>query len=262
MTFRGRTALVVGGASGMGKIHVERMASQEAKVAVWDINQKALDETQKLSSNIITVNVDITDLEAVKAAYAKTIEDLGQIDRYIHTAAIMPGGEFMDLPTEMITKVMDINYFGMVHCVKAVLPEMLKRNSGDVILYGSTAGETGCHRMGAYNASKAANNMFADVLYHENIRTKLRWVLVLPPAVSTPLMDQLTVKEGPQIMKDTAKKGRSSQFVAPEEVVDEVEKSIEKGKFRCYVGIAKRGHLITRLAPGLLWKWMERKNGY
>ena len=157
---------------------------------------------------------------------------------------------------------MNVNYFGMVHCVKTVLSDMLKRNSGDVILYGSSAGETGAHRMGAYNSTKAANNMFADILYHENIKSKLRWVLVLPPAVSTPLMDQLSVPEGPQFIKDLLKKGHSSQLVTAEEVVDAVEKCIEKGKFRCYMGTAKMGNIMGRIAPGLVWKIIAKMNGY
>ena len=198
MAFHGKRALVAGGASGMGKVHVERMAAQGAEVAVWDINEQMLHDIQKVSSRILTYNVDVTDSEGVRDAYSRTIEKLGQIDRYIHTAAIMPGADLMQMPAEKITRVMEVNYFGMVHCVKTVLPDMLKRNRGDVILYGSSAGETGSHRMGAYNSTKAANNMFADILYHENRKTNLRWVLVLPPAVSTPLMDQLIVEEGPK----------------------------------------------------------------
>ncbi len=262
MAFQGKTALVVGGASGIGKVHVERMAVQGTKIAVWDINEKTLEDVGKLSENISTYKVDVTSLDDVLEAYTKTIETLGQIDRYIHTAAIMPGDEIMHMPTEKITQVMKVNYFGMVHCVKSVFPDMLKRNSGDVILYGSSAGETGAHRMGAYNSTKAANNMFADILYHENIKSKLRWVLVLPPAVSTPLMDQLAVEEGPQSIKDLIKKGNSSQLVTPEQVVDEVEKCIEKGKFRCYVGAAKMSNLMGRIAPGLLWKIVAKMNGY
>ena len=75
-------------------------------------------------------------------------------------------------------------------------------------------------------------------------------------------MDQLTVEEGPQSMKDLVKKGNSSQIVTPEQVVDEVEKCIEKGKFRCYVGAAKMGNIMARLAPGLMWKMIAKLNGY
>ena len=262
MAFHGKTALVVGGASGMGKVHVERMAAQGAVVAVWDINEKSLKDIQKLSSKILPFRVDVTNPTDVEDAYAKTIKGLGEIDRYIHTAAIMPGDEIMHMSAEKIIHVMNINYFGMVHCVKAVLPGMLKRNTGDVILYGSSAGENGGHRQAAYNASKSANNMFADILYHENMKSKLRWVLVLPPAVSTPLMDQLTTEEGPQIIKDMVKKGNSWLFVTPEQVVDKVEKIIEKGKFRCYVGASKLVNILGRVTPGLLWKMAARKNGY
>ncbi|MFC1823256.1 SDR family NAD(P)-dependent oxidoreductase [Thermodesulfobacteriota bacterium] len=262
MAFHGNTALVVGGASGMGKVHVERMAAQGAKIAVWDVNEQTLKDVQKVSSHIMISKVDVTDFKGVQDAYAETIEKLGQIDRYIHTAAIMPGDEVMHMPAEKITQVMRVNYFGMVHCVKTVLPDMLKKDSGDVILYGSSAGETGAHRMAAYNSTKAANNMFADILYHENLKTKLRWVLVLPPAVSTPLMDQLLVEEGPKYIKDLAKKGHSSLLVTPEQVVDKVEKCIEKGKFRCYVGAAGMSNVMGRLAPNLIWKMIAKLNGY
>ena len=84
---------------------------------------------------------------------------------------------------------MEINYVGMVNVCQTVIPAMVARDEGEVILYGSTAGLMPMQRFGAYGASKAANNFYAGLLIAEN-RSKVRMTLVYPPAVNTPLLDQ------------------------------------------------------------------------
>jgi NAD(P)-dependent dehydrogenase (short-subunit alcohol dehydrogenase family) len=257
LAFHGKVALIVGGASGMGKVAALRLAAQSAKVAVADINEQSLEAIAREDKNITPYRLDVTQPTQVEEMVGRVVSELGPIDRFVHTAAIMPGMPIMDMPAETINRVMTINYFGMVNVTKAVLPAMLKRGSGDVILYGSSAGEVFCHNMGAYCASKAANNAFAEVLYHEHKNSGLRFVLVCPPAVDTPLVDQLVVETGPKAMKDAARKGN---MLSPEKVVDAVEKAIEKGKFKIYPGSAGPTVLMHRLAPGLLWKIVERMN--
>jgi short-subunit dehydrogenase len=257
MAFHGKVALLAGGASGMGRISALRLAAGNAKVAVADINEQSLADIAKESSNITTYQMDVTNQRQVEEIVSKVQTDLGPIDRLVHCAAIMPGMSLKDMPAEKINEVMIINYCGMVNVTKAVLPQMLERGSGDVILYGSTAGEAFSHNMGAYCASKAANNTFAEVLYYENKGSGIRFVLVLPPAVDTPLIDQLIVETGPKSMKDLARKGK---MISPEKVVDAVEKAIEKGKFKVYPGIAIVSTYMRRLSPGLLWYMVERMN--
>ena len=94
-------------------------------------------------------------------------------------------------------------------------------------------------------------------MYYENKGSGIRFVLVLPPAVDTPLVDQLVVESGPKSIKDMARKGK---LISAEKVVDAVEEAIEKGKFKVYPGSALLSTYMRRLSPGLLWKIVERMN--
>jgi NAD(P)-dependent dehydrogenase (short-subunit alcohol dehydrogenase family) len=123
MAFHGKVALLAGGASGMGRVSALRLAAQKAKVAVADINKKALGEIAKQSDHITTYPMDVTNQEQVEEIVAQVESDLGPIDRLVHSAAIMPGISLKDMPAEKINQVMIINYCGMVNVTKAVLKD-------------------------------------------------------------------------------------------------------------------------------------------
>ena len=154
MAFHGKVALLTGGASGMGRISALRLAAGDAKVAVADINEQSLADIAKESDRITTYQMDVSNQRQVEETVARVQSDLGPIDRLVHSAAIMPGMLLKDMAAEKINQVMMINYCGMVNVTKAVLPQMLARGSGDMILYGSSAGEAFSHNMGAYCASR------------------------------------------------------------------------------------------------------------
>ena len=140
MTFRGNVALVTGGGSGMGQRMCERMAAQGAKVAALDLNEEGLAKTAATSRNITTFPVDVTDRAAVEQIVEKVAADLGPIDRVAAAAAIMPSDALAEMDADLITKVMDVNFNGVVHVTKAVLPQMLERRSGDMIIFASLMG--------------------------------------------------------------------------------------------------------------------------
>ena len=257
MAFKGKVALVTGGASGMGQLDALRLAKQGAKVAIMDLNDKGLQETAAQSPNIKPYRCDVSNLEEVRQVVTQIEQDLGPIDRLTHCAAIMPGQSIKDMPAELINKVMAINYFGTVNLTKAVMPLMEKRGSGDIILYGSMAGSVLTHNLGAYSATKAAINAFAETLVRENLKSPIRFLLVCPPMVNTPLVNQAT-EHGPESLKDSAKTGKN--MAKPEEVIDAVEAAIERGDWVVRPKPAGFMMLWRRLFPGSLWWVMEKAN--
>lgn len=230
-----KTALITGGASGLGRRHALHLASEGYRVAVLDISDDGLAETAQHSAHIHPYRCDVTDLEQVRSVVSTVIADHGAIDRLVNCAAIMPGGLLLESEAELVTKIMDINYFGMVHVCQTVLPAMVARNAGEVILYGSTAGMVPMQRFGAYGTSKAANNFYARVLIAEN-RSKVRMTLVFPPAVNTPLLDQAS--EGPPILH--TRFGRRFLTIEPDRVVRAAERSVRRGQKYCYPGFLAR----------------------
>lgn len=251
MAFKGKVALVTGGASGMGRVSALRLAEGGAKVAIFDMNEQALAETAALSPNIRAWRCNVANWEEVQACVAEVERDLGPIDRLTHAAGIMPSYAVIDTTLEQAHRLMDVNYFGTLHLIKAVVPGMVQRNRGDVILFGSISGMALTPKLGAYAASKAACNVVGETLANELGHTALRIAVVLPPAVNTPLVDQSLNTDAAKALREAKKSGRLSD---PGKIVTQIEAGLEKGKKAIYPGEAKLLELWHALAPKLWWK--------
>lgn len=247
--FRGNVALVTGGGSGMGQRMCERMAAQGAKVAALDLNEDGLAKTAATSRSITTFAVDVTDRAAVEQVVEKVTADLGPIDRVAAAAAIMPSDALTEMDADLITKVMDVNFNGVVHVTKAVLPQMLERDRGDVVIFASLMGHTPQMYLGAYCASKHAVKVYAETLKYENEGSGLRVTCVCPPAVKTPLIGQL--KANARSFLDVLPE---STQLTPDKVIDAIERSLEKGDLWTMPGIAKPAAAYYKLMPGVFWR--------
>ena len=151
-----QVAIVTGGGSGMGQIIAKRLADRGAKVAIFDVNEDGMATTATHSATIKAYRCDISQSEGVNAAVAQVIADLGPVDLLVHAAALMPSHKLVDETHEGMERLFQINYFGTVYMVRAVLDGMMERNSGRIIAFGSIAGEVPVPHMGAYCATKAA----------------------------------------------------------------------------------------------------------
>lgn len=257
MAFYGNVVLITGGASGIGKVHATQLAKDGATVVILDLDEKGLEEISSLSANIIPFKCDVSQLEEVQRLVAEVESEIGTIDRLIHCAAIMPGGLLSEVSATQIAKVMGINYVGMVNISQTVLPSMVKRNAGDFIVYGSIAGIVLTNRFGAYGATKAASNFFMKVLMHENKGTDIRFQLVCPPAVDTPLINQAK-DAGPKFLKDIQTTRKN--LVSPGLVVASVERCLEKGTQVNYPGPAKWIRILHPYFPKLVTSIVNRDN--
>lgn len=256
MAFNGKVALITGAGSGMGQLAARRLAAAGAKVAALDINEKGLVQTVEGKPGIKTYVVDVTSTEAVNQTVAQVERELGPIDRVINAAAIMPFGKLLDQPTEQIHRLMDINYGGLVNVAKATLPGMLKRGKGDFVSFSSMLGQMPTLLTGGYAATKFAVSCFTEVLYHENRDKGVRFVCVCPPAVKTPLLQQAVDTAWPKILD-------GNPPIKPEEVLDALEASLEKGEFWCLPGKGTRiGYIMRRLLPNAVWKEVHKAEGF
>lgn len=256
MAYNGKLALITGAGSGMGQLAAWRLAKAGVKVAALDISEKGLAKTAENQPNIKTYVVDVTNTEAVNITVAQVEKDLGAIDRVINAAAIMPFGKLLDMPTEQILRLMNINYGGLVNVSKATLPGMLQRGKGDFISFSSMLGQMPTLMTGAYAATKFAVSCYSEVMYHENRNQGVRFVCVCPPAVKTPLLQQAIDTVWPKILDDNPP-------IKPEEVLDAVEVSLDKGEFWCLPGKGTRlGYVMRRLLPGAVWQNIHKVEGF
>jgi NAD(P)-dependent dehydrogenase (short-subunit alcohol dehydrogenase family) len=252
MTFRGNVALITGAGSGMGQLAAWRLAAQGIQVAAVDIDEAGLERTCRRAPSIHPHPCDVADWEQVCEVVAKARNDLGPFDRVMTAAAIAPTGALLQQPVDEIRRLMDINYMGTVHVVKATLPGMLKRHSGDLVLFASLAGWLPSSRFGAYSATKFAVVAFGETLAHENAGSGVRFLCVCPPIVDTPLLEQ--VARGAEEML------AATPAIRPEVVLDTLEQDLERGRLFSFPGPGTRVlWWIRRVLPEMLWARVEQE---
>lgn len=251
--YDGKTMLITGGASGMGQRYCERLAKAGAKIAALDVNEAGLKDTASRSANIKTYKCDVTDATAVAKTVKAVEKDLGAIDRVVTAAAIMPSNLLMDMKLDVIHKVMEINYNGVVNVVHHTLPQMIERGYGEQVIFASLVGWMPVMHFGAYCASKFAVRAYAEILYHEYRHTGVQFRCVCPPMVKTPLLNQVT--SAPKVLAN------DSSLLTPDKVLDAVERGIRKDEFWIMPGQARFVALFARLMPDLLWKNMHKIEG-
>ena len=188
------TAVVVGGASGIGLATAECFAAEGARVAIWDnavnTEQVAEDIARRFQVRSLGVKVDVTNEQSVKDALPKTTETLGPIDHLVHGAAIGSGKfgfPFTNLvPTDWL-RILEVNVMGMVHVAHAVAPHMVEKRKGTMIFLASVAGQIGSQTDPPYSASKAANINFSQCLAKDLAPHRIRVNTICPGMVRTPL---------------------------------------------------------------------------
>ena len=196
-----KVALVTGAASGMGRISAKRLAADGVHVAAVDVNAEGLNELKQESNNISVFSCDLSDSNAVKSMVQQVQSEVGSIDRVTNAGAIMPFGKIADLSAESINQLMRINYEGTVNIVANILPAMVEKDAGQIILFGSIAGTCPVENMSAYSASKAAVNMYGEILAKELEDTNIRVLLVCPAVTDTPLMRFVDETDAPESIR-------------------------------------------------------------
>ncbi len=254
-----KIAVVTGASSGMGKLTAIRLAEKGYKVAALDVSKDALDELEKEVTKITSFVCDISNGKQVEDTLKSVEVKLGPVDRLVNAAAIMPLGGLNDMSIDLIIKMMRINYEGTVYLTKYLVPKMVERKSGEVILFGSVAGDIPLPASGAYSASKAAVNTYVNHLSHENRNNVIKILLVSPHVVNTPLLD--TSKTGMAITMGggNSKPSAMDKLVAqPEFILDCIDKALVKNQSEIHPGIfPKVSILIYKLFPKLYWKFVS-----
>ena len=256
MSFRGQVAVITGGGSGMGQAWARRLAKDGATVAILDVNEAGMAETAASASNIKPYALDITDADAVASVFADIEASLGPVDRVANAAAIMPFGRLLEEDPKLTTRVMTINYGGLVNVATAALPKMIERGSGDFVSFSSMTGIVPGLLMGAYASSKAAVQFYTEILYHENRNSGLRFCCVCPPAVKTALWQQAEATVVPNLPS-------KGETLMPDVVIDEIERCHDKGKLFAYPGKQTQlGVVMRRLFPQLIWRVSHDAEGF
>jgi len=194
LDFAGRTAIVTGGAAGIGLAIAQRLAASGARLSLWDRDSSALQSAREnLRVSCDVQQVDITDADAVAAAARRSGDALGQVDVLVCSAGITgPNSTTWEYPIDAWRQVMDVNLNGLFYCNRAVVPYMMSRDYGRIVNIASIAGKEGNPNAPAYSASKAGVIALTKSLGKELAKTGIRVNCVTPAAVRTGMFAQMT----------------------------------------------------------------------
>jgi len=193
LDMKGRTAIVTGGAAGIGLAIAQRLAASGAKLALWDRDRAALDAARAVLGSAHLQAVDVTSEGEVAAAVAGTLAALGRIDALVCSAGITgPNTTVAQYPLADWKQVIDINLTGVFLCNRAVLPAMQAADYGRIVNIASIAGKEGNPNASAYSASKAAVIALTKSLGKEMAKTGIRVNCITPAAVRTGMFSQMT----------------------------------------------------------------------
>jgi 3-oxoacyl-[acyl-carrier protein] reductase len=190
--FAGRTAIITGGASGLGRAVAKRFVAEGGKAALWDVNADALATAAEEVGATHVEALDVTDADAVIRAAAATAEALGRVDILVNSAGITgataPVHEF---PLDSWRRVIDINLNGLFYCCRAVVPFMLANGYGRIVNVASVAGKEGNPNASAYSASKAGVIGLTKSLGKELAEKGVVANALTPATFESPILEQL-----------------------------------------------------------------------
>ena len=190
--FSGRTAVVTGGASGLGLLAAQRIIQEGGRVSLWDVNASALDEAQKKLGGAHTVSVNIGSHENVVQAARQSKDALGKIDILVNSAGITGATvPVKDFPVDSWLQVMDVNLNGTFYCCREIVPVMIAQGYGRIVNIASVAGKEGNPQASAYSASKAAVIGFTKSLGKELATNGVLVNCVTPATFESPILEQL-----------------------------------------------------------------------
>ena len=193
---RGRSAVVTGGAQGIGRAIVERLAESGAAVAIWDRDGTLAGQTAtalKRNGRVEAVAVDVTKLAEIEAARDATVRSFSRIDILVNNAGIAgPNLKTWEYPLEDWAQVMRVNLDSQFYCCRAVVPLMIAQNYGRIVNIASIAGKEGNPNAVAYSASKAGVIALTKSLGKELASYDISVNCITPAAARTAIFDQMT----------------------------------------------------------------------
>lgn len=190
-SLKGKTALVTGAGKGIGKAIAIALAKEGVNVGLI---ARTLKDLQEAAAEIDAIGVktafavaDISNMAEVNDGVEKVQSALGHIDILINNAGTGTFGKFLELSPEEWEKQVKVNLFGVYYTTRAVLPQMIERQTGDIVNISSTAGQKGAAITSAYSASKFGVMGLTESLMQEVRKHNIRVTAMAPSTVVTEL---------------------------------------------------------------------------
>jgi len=189
--FANRNVVVTGASSGIGSDVALAFGERGAKVALLARRKELLselaDKIAKAGGAGVAIACDVTDRKQVRRAVDEANDALGGIDILVNSAGVLLPSKFEEMDPRDLKKMLDVNLFGTVHAMQAVLPLMRKKGRGHIVNIASLAGRRGMSPLGGYCATKFAVTGLSEAVRTELFGSGINVSLIMPGLVDTPM---------------------------------------------------------------------------
>jgi len=255
--YRGKAVYITGGSSGIGLAAAKHLARAGAHVAISARGKErleaALAEIKALAANgdqkFIAIACDVSDPNESRRAAAETLAAFGRCDVVIANAGIAHCMRIIDADDAAFEHTMRVNYLGTVHTIRAFLPHLFERRSGNIGIVSSLLGFMGTFGYTAYAPTKFAQVGFAECLRQECIENNVSVTLCYPPDTDTPQL----VAENVTKPAETKAISGNVKTLSPEAVAEALLTGIARKKLNVVPGgMGKFTHFMKRHMPSLV----------
>ncbi len=242
-----KVVIITGGSSGIGKALAEVFGKRGSRIMITGRDQAALINTAKeltaLNIDVHSFTADVSVEEDNKKMAEEAIKHFGKIDILINNAGISMRALFDEVDLNVVKKVMDINFYGVLYATKYCLPE-IRKNKGSIIGISSIAGFRGLPGRTGYSASKFALNGFLEVLRTELLKTDVHVMTACPGFTASNIRVRSLTKDG------------SSQNESPRD--EKKMMAAEECAEHIYRATVKRKRTLILTAQGKLAVWLNK----
>jgi NAD(P)-dependent dehydrogenase (short-subunit alcohol dehydrogenase family) len=220
--FHGKTILITGAASGIGRATALIFAREGANVVCADINETGVKETAEqvnaIGSQALALTIDVTRRAAVNDMVGLALNGFGRIDFLFNSAgAALKRSKFLDIDDELIERTFDLNFKGTFYAMQAVIPHMLKNGGGVIVNVASMAVKRGGPNTSVhYAAAKGAVNSMTLGVAREFAKEGIRCLSISPGPIKTPF--QAAANSSPDLIKRFLDDIPMGRFGEPEEI--------------------------------------------
>lgn len=254
MSFQEKIIWITGASSGIGEALAYSLNKRGARLIISSRRNEALERVKENCTNdsaeVHVLPLDLEDTDSLQEKAETALGIHGGIDYLFNNGGISQRSNAVDTELPVLRRVMEINFFGTAALTKAVLPSMLERKSGHIVVTSSVMGKYGTRLRSSYAASKHALHGYFDCLRQEVADEGIDVTLVCPGFVRTDVT--LNMLEGDGSKHGKMGKGQK-QGMPPDEFAEKLLPKIAKGKKEIYIGGREiLGVYLKRFAPGLL----------
>jgi NAD(P)-dependent dehydrogenase (short-subunit alcohol dehydrogenase family) len=263
-----KVVLITGCSTGIGRDLAQRLSQSGYAVVATARNAKSLDKIQA----VLKLPLDVTRPESVRQAVETTIQHFGRIDVLVNNAGYAQCGAIEEVSDDQVQQMYDVNVFGVIRMIRAVVPYMRKQKAGQIFNISSIAGKMVTPVNGTYSSTKFALEALSDALRMEVAPFGIHVILVEPAAIKTNF-DQTVHTFGDEILCNPASPyfilyrkhqqvsdSMRQQEPGPQVVSQVIQKAMETGKpaARYLAGVSLPTRLVLNLGNSV-WNFVVRR---